>query len=183
MKRTLAAATLCAILAGGSLAVLAQSGQKSLASTLNIYAFPQAGQKPEQQSQDEAACYKWAVQTTGSDPFDVQKKAQQQQAQAAQAAEQAKSAGQGATVTTAAKGAAAGALIGAAAGDAGTGAAVGAATGAVAGRRRKKQAEAQATQQAQAQGQQSQQASAAQIENFKKAFCACMEGKKYIAKY
>ncbi len=46
------------LLAGGSLALFAQSsGQKSLSYTLDIYAFPQAGQKPEQQSQDEAACY------------------------------------------------------------------------------------------------------------------------------
>jgi len=183
MKRTLAV-TLCAILAGGSLALLAQSsGQKSLAASLNVAAFPQTGQTAQQQSQDEAACYSWAVQNTGVDPFEAQKKAAQQQQQAAQSAQQAQSAGQGAGVKTAARGAAAGALIGAAAGDAGTGAAVGAATGAVAGRRQKKKAEAQATQQAQAQGQQAQQASAQQIESFKKAFCACLEGKKYIAKY
>ena len=183
MKRTIAA-TLTVILAGGSFAVLAQSsGQKSLAASLNVAAFPQAGQKPEQQSQDEAACYKWAVQNTGVDPFEAQKKAAQQQQQTAQATEQAKSAGQGAAVGGAAKGAAAGALIGAAAGDAGKGAAIGAASGAVMGRRQKKKAESQATQQAQAQGQQVQQATAQQIEGFKKAFCACLEGKKYIAKY
>jgi hypothetical protein len=73
--------------------------------------------------------------------------------------------------------------LGAAAGDAGKGSAIGAASGAVVGRHRKKQAEAQSTQQAQAQGQQAQQASAQQIGTFKKAFCACLEGKKYIAKY
>ncbi|HQR44681.1 MAG TPA: YMGG-like glycine zipper-containing protein [Thermoanaerobaculia bacterium] len=183
MKRTLVAA-LCAILAGGSLALLAQSsGQKSLAATLNVSAFPAAGQNAQQQSQDEAACYQWAVQNTGVDPFDAQKKAQQAQQQAAQQQQAAKSAGQGATVGGAAKGAAAGALIGAAAGDAGKGAAIGAASGAVVGRGRKKQAEAQASQQAQAQGQQAQQASAQQIDAFKRSFCACLEGKKYIAKY
>lgn len=118
MKRTLVAVS-CVILAGGSLALLAQSsGQKSLAATLNVAAFPQAGQNAQQQSQDEAACYQWAVQNTGVDPFDAQKKA-----------------------------------------------------------------EAQATRQAQSQGQQAQQVSAQQIEGFKKAFCACLEGKKYIAKY
>jgi hypothetical protein len=95
MKRTLAA-TLCVIVAGGSLALLAQSsGQKSLSSTLSIYAFPQAGQKPEQQSQDEAACYSWAVQNTGVDPFELQKKAAQQQQQTAQAAGQTQAAGGG----------------------------------------------------------------------------------------
>lgn len=176
-------AILCVILAGGSLVLLAQSsGQKSLATTLGVAAFPSAGQSAQQQSQDEAACYQWAVQNTGIDPFDLQKKAAQQQQQTAQATQQAQAAGEGQGVKTAAKGAAAGALIGAAAGDAGTGAAVGAATGAVVGRRRKKQAEAQA-QEVQAQGQQAQQATAQQMQNFKKAFCACLEGKKYIAKY
>jgi|OpeIllAssembly_1097287.scaffolds.fasta_scaffold32495_1 hypothetical protein len=183
MKKTLVS-TLCVILAGGSFVLLAQSsGQKSLSSTLNVYAFPQAGQKPEQQSQDETACYSWAVQNTGTDPFDLQKKAAQQQQQTAQATEQAKSAGEGTGVKTAARGAAGGALIGAIAGDAGTGAAIGAATGAVAGRRRKKEAEAQATQQTQAQGQQAQKVTAQQMDNFKKAFSACLEGKKYLVKY
>jgi len=183
MKRTLTV-SLYVILAGGTLALFAQSsGQKSLSSTLNVYAFPQAGQKPEQQSQDEAACYTWAVQNTGTDPFDLQKQATQQQQQTAQATQQAQSAGQGAAVGGAAKGAAAGALIGAAAGDAGKGAAIGAASGAVLGRRGRKQAEAQATQQAQAQGQQAQKATAQQMDNFKKAFSVCLEGKKYLVKY
>jgi hypothetical protein len=179
MKK-ISVAILCAILTGGSLAVVAQ--QKSLSQTLKISAFPQTGQNAQQQSKDEAACYDWAVKNTGTDPFDLQKKAQQQQQQTAQATAQAQAAGEGQGVKTAAKGAAAGALIGAAAGDTGTGAAVGATVGAVAGRRRKKQAEAQA-EQVQAQGAQAQQATAAQMEGFKKAFCACMEGKKYIAKY
>ena len=181
MKKTLAVA-LCVACAGASLGLLAQSAQKSLSQTLSVSAFPQAGQNAQQQSQDEAACYQWAVQNTGTDPFDLQKKAQAQQQQTAQAAGQAQAAGEGAGVKGAAKGAAAGALIGAAAGDTGTGAAVGATVGAVAGRRKKKQAEAQA-EQVQAQGAQAQQATAAQMEGFKKAFCACLEGKKYIAKY
>ncbi len=183
MKRTVAA-TLSAILAGGSFALYAQSsGQKSLASSLNVAAFPTAGQSAQQQSQDEAACYQWAVQNTGVDPFDAQKKAAQAQQQAAQQQQAAKSAGEGEAVRGAARGAAGGALIGAAAGDAGKGAAIGAATGAVVGRSRRNRAKADAEQQAQAQGQQTQAASAKQIEGFKKAFCACLEGKKYIAKY
>jgi hypothetical protein len=179
MKK-ISVAILCAILAGGTLAALAQ--QKSLSQTLAISAFPQAGQNAQQQSKDEAACYDWAVKNTGTDPFELQKKAQAQQQQTAQASAQAQAAGQGQGVKTGAKGAAGGALIGAVAGDAGTGAAVGAAVGVVAGRQKKKQAEAQ-SQQIQAQGAQAQQATAAQMEGFKKAFCACMEGKKYIAKY
>ena len=182
MKKILAA-ILFTILSVEGLTLLAQSsGQKSLSQTLAVSAFPQVGQNAQQQSQDEAACYTWAVQNTGTDPFDLQKKAQAQQQQTAQATAQAQAAGEGQGVKTAAKGAAAGALIGAVADDAGTGAAVGATVGAVAGRRKKKQADAQA-QQVQAQGQQAQQANAQQMEGFKKAFCACLEGKKYIAKY
>src|SRR5512143_2725225 len=106
MKRTLAT-TLCVILAGGSLALFAQSsGQKSLAATLNVTAFPAAGQNAQQQSQDEAACYTWAVQNTGVDPFEAQKKAAQQQQAAAQQQQAAQSAGQGTTVKTSARGAA-----------------------------------------------------------------------------
>jgi hypothetical protein len=179
MKKILAA-ILFTILAGEGLTLLAQ--QKSLSQTLNVSAFPQTGQSAQQQSQDEAACYQWAVQNTGTDPFELQKKAQAQQQQTAQATAQAQAAGEGQGVKTGAKGAAAGALIGGIAGDAGTGAAIGATVGVVAGRQKKKQAEAQA-QQAQAQGAQAQQATAAQMTNFKKAFCACLEGKKYIAKY
>jgi hypothetical protein len=182
MKRVLTPLALVAV-AGLAAAQTSSSGQKSLAATLNVYAFPEAGQAPAQQSQDEAACYSWAVQNTGSDPFELQKQAAQQQQQTAQAQQQAKSAGQGATVSGAARGAAAGALIGAAAGNAGKGAAIGAASGAVLGRRGKRKAEEQASQQAQAQGQQAQKATAQQVENFKKAFSVCLEGKKYIVKY
>ena len=60
--------------------------QKTLASTLEMYVFPAKGQTASQQNQDEAACYQWAVQNTGSDPFalEKQKQAEQQQAQAEQ---------------------------------------------------------------------------------------------------
>jgi hypothetical protein len=63
----------------------APAGQKTLAATLSVYAFPTKGQKPEQQSADEAECYKYAVTNTGSDPFELQKKAEQTQQQKAQA--------------------------------------------------------------------------------------------------
>ena len=53
--------------------LLAEGSQKSLSSTLDIYAFPKKGQESKQQSQDEAECYSWAVNNSGSDPFDLQK--------------------------------------------------------------------------------------------------------------
>lgn len=63
--------------------------QKTLAATLNVYVFPTAGQTPAQQSTDEATCYNWAVQNTGTDPFALQKQAQQTQQQAQQQQQQA----------------------------------------------------------------------------------------------
>ena len=44
-------------------------GSKTLASTMDVYVFPNKGQDATQQSMDEAACYGWAVENTGSDPF------------------------------------------------------------------------------------------------------------------
>lgn len=162
----------------------ASGGQKTLAATMNVYAFPSKGQAPEQQSQDEAACYQYAVQSTGVDPFSLQKQAQQQAQQTEQAKQQAQQAGAGAGASGAVKGAAAGALIGEiASDDPGEGAAIGAAAGLIAGRRRKSAAQAQATQQAETQGQQAQAATQQQMDNFKKAFSVCMEAKSYMVKY
>jgi hypothetical protein len=178
--------TLCAValLAQAQQTVAAPAGGKSLAATLNVYVFPTAGQTPEQQSTDEASCYSWAVQNTGSDPFELQKQAQQSQQQAQQQQQQIAASGQGAGVKGAVGGAAAGALIGEiASNDPGKGAAYGAAAGAVLARHKTKRSQAQASQQVQQQAQQSQQATAGQIENFKKAFSVCLEGNNYMVKY
>lgn len=48
----------------------AYAQSQSLSSTLEVYAFPKSGQLAAQQSQDEVACYEWAVSHTGNDPFD-----------------------------------------------------------------------------------------------------------------
>jgi hypothetical protein len=165
-----------ALLSGASPAA-AQGSGKSVASSISVYVVPQAGQDASQQSKDEADCYSWATKNTGTDPVQISKQAQAtaQQGQAA-----AQTAGEGAGVRGAAKGAAAGAMFGAIGGDAGTGAAVGAAAGAIAGRRQKKQAQAQTAEQAQSQASSN---AAAQMDNFKKAFSVCLEGKKYLVKY
>lgn len=163
----------------------ASSGQKTLAATMNIYAFPTKGQAAAQQSEDEAACYTYGVQQTGVDPFQLQKQAQAQQQQTAAAKQQAQQAGQGAAAAGAVKGAAAGALIGSVAHGAtsGQGAAYGAAAGLIVGHRRKEEAQKQATQQAEQQGQQAQAATQEQSDNFKKAFSVCLEAKSYMVKY
>ena len=186
MKRIIATVTVVA-LACPSL-VLAQvappSGQKTLAATMNIYAFPTKGQNASQQSEDEAACYQFANQQTGTDPFQLQKQSQAQQQQAAAAQQQAKQAGAGAGAKGAVGGAAAGALIGEiASDDPGKGAAYGAAAGLLIGHRRKKEAQEQAEQQATQQAQSAQAGTAEQMTNFKKAFGVCMQAKNYMVQY
>jgi hypothetical protein len=153
----------------------AQAQQKSLAASLNIAVFPSAGQSSSTQSSDEAACYQWAVKNTGIDPFQAQKQAQERTASAQQ---QNANANAGAGAGGAARGAAGGALIGAIAGDAGKGAAIGAATGFVAGRVRKRHNDAQTEEYTQNVNN----ATAQQMDTFKKAFSACLESKKYIVK-
>jgi hypothetical protein len=165
-------------------AMLAQTSTKTLASSLNIYAFPQQGQSSSQQSQAESDCYTWAVQNTGNDPFQLQKQASQQAQQTAQMTQQAAAqGGQGTTAATTVKGAALGTLIGGISGNEGKGAAYGAAAGFIRGRRVQKSQSAAAAGQAQAQGQQMQAATEQDIDNFKKAFSVCLEGKGYMVKY
>ena len=161
-----------------------ESGQKTLAATMDVYAFPKEGQSAETQSKDEAACYSWAVSNTGSDPFDLAKQAEAQQSQAAAAQEEVAQSGKGAGAKGALAGAAGGALIGEiASDDAGTGAAIGAGVGLIAGRRARRRGQAQASQEIEQQSAQAQQATAAQIENFKKAFSVCLEAKNYLVKF
>ena len=167
-----------------ALAQAPASGQKTLAATLEVYVFPTDGQDASQQSKDEAECYKWATENSGTDPFDLADKAQQDSAQAQAAQQQAAQSSKGAGVHGAVRGAAVGALIGEIADDdAGKGAAYGAAAGAVSSRRRARRSSAQAQEQIEKQSQQTQQATAQQIENFKKAFSVCLEAKKYMVKF
>lgn len=162
----------------------AQEPGKTLAATMNVYAFPKEGQAASQQSKDEAACYDWATSNTGSDPFALQKQSAQQQQQTESQIAQAQTSGRGAGASGALRGAAAGALIGEIANDdSSEGAAWGAAAGLVASRRHARRASAEAQQQVKAEGASEQQATQEQIENFKKAFSVCLEAKDYLVKY
>lgn len=169
---------LAAVLAAGNV------NAESLSNALDVYVFPSDGQSSSQQNIDESACYEWAVQNTGNDPFDLSK---QQQASAQQAEAQKAAAGQGTQgsgARGAVTGAAAGALIGEIADDdAGKGAAWGAAIGAVANRRRYKRQEYAQVQAAEQQQQATAQYTAQEIANFKKAFSVCLEAKHYMVKY
>lgn len=166
------------------LSVSAESSSSTLASTMDVFVFPTEGQEASQQSQDEAACYGWASDNTGSDPFDLAKDEQTNEQLAAAEQQAAESVGQGAGAKGALRGAAAGALIGeVTGGDAGDSAKIGAAAGVVAGRRRSRAAKAQAAEQAAQQAEQRQAATAEDLENFKKAFSVCLEAKDYMVKY
>jgi len=186
-KGTICIAVFAAIFVGATGVVKAQSegssGSKTLASTMNVYVFPTEGQDATQQSMDEAACFGWAVENTGTDPFELSKQAQQQQQEAEAAMQQAGQAGSGAGAQGAVAGAAGGALIGAIAGDTGKGAAIGATTGLIAGRSRGRQAKAQAASETEKQAAQQQAATAEQMSNFKKAFSVCLEAAKYMVKF
>jgi hypothetical protein len=158
-------------------------GTKTLAATLKVYAFPGAGQAAAQQSQDENECYTWAVQETGNDPFHIASQAAELQQQAAQQQQQAQQSTSGSAVKGAVGGAAGGALIGAIAGNAGKGAAIGAGVGAIGNRARAESQAQKASQQAAHQSQTAARTSAAQMTDFKKAFSACLEAKKYTVRY
>ena len=181
MKHLILITSLVALLVSNPISA---EGNKTLASTLEVYVFPTEGQAADQQSRDEAECYEWAAGNTGSDPFELQKQSEQQQQQTEQQVAQAQGATRGAGAKGAVKGAAAGALIGeVSGGDAGDSAAIGAAAGGVASRRRSRAASAHAQEEAQAQGAAQQQANAEQVGNFKKAFSVCLEAKDYMVKF
>lgn len=143
--------------------------QDTLAGGFGLYVFPSNNQSKEQQDADEMACYRWAKEQSGVDPMNPP------EVTAAQVDRSA----DGTAVVGAAGGAAAGAAIGAIAGDAGQGAAIGAVVGGLRGRRAKVVGDER-------QQQANNAAAAAKQEelmnNFKKAFTACMEGKGYTVK-
>jgi uncharacterized protein YcfJ len=145
------------------------STNTSIAKGLGLFVFPANNQDQQTQDADEIACYKWAKEQTGVDPINPP------QVQAKEADRSL----DGSAVVGSAKGAAAGAAIGAISGDAGKGAAIGAVVGGLAGRRARlagDQAEQQANNQAAATQQKE------LMDNFNKAFTACMEAKGYTVK-
>jgi hypothetical protein len=139
-----------------------------ISQSLGLFVFPSKNQSQGKQKQDEFECYKWAMDQSGIDPQNIPK------------IEVVESTGPtGGAVVGAAGGAAAGAAIGAIAGDAGKGAAIGATAGAIRGRRAGQQAQAQQNQQSQASATAQEKA---MLDNFKKAFSVCIEGKGYTIK-
>src|SRR5205809_2182281 len=128
------------------------------------FVYPQKGQTPQRQAQDQAECQAWATQQTGINPGMVM-------AQAPPPAQ----APQSSPLRGAARGAAVGAVGGAIGGDAGKGAAIGAASGAmIGGMRRRDQVQQQQAQQAQAQ-----QMQASQMDTFSRAQATCLQARGY----
>ena len=159
----------------------------SLSTSMNVHVFPKEGQDETRQSIDEAECFGWAVERTGTDPFELSNQAAEQAAAADQAMAQAQSAGQGSTGRAAGRGALAGGLIGGVFGSGRNsgwkGAAAGAATGAIVGNSRKRGAQEQASHEVAAQSAQAEAANQAQMDDFKIAFTTCLEAKDYIARF
>ena len=132
-------------------------------STAQTFVFPEKGQSPEQQEQDDFVCYKWAKQQTGFDPQNPNL-----------AAAPPPPSGGGA-LHGAMGGAALGAVGGALGGNAGKGAAIGAGVGGGAGMMHQRKAEKQYKQQVQQAGAQNQQTR----DTFNRAHKTCMEAKGY----
>jgi hypothetical protein len=164
----------------------AHAQQATLAGTVGVYIFPADGQEAAEQSRDEADCYRWAVDNTGADPFDLARTAEQQQAQAQRAGQAAQQAGQGAAAGGAIGGAATGALVGSVFGSSSKSrkrlARAGAVVGAAGGASARAEAQAQAGRAA-AQAERGARATEEQLAGFRKAFSACMEANDYVAKF
>ncbi len=135
----------------------------------NLIIYPAKGQSQEQMEKDKFDCYSWAKQQTGVDPMVASTASQQSAA--------SQSSGGGA-VKGAAKGALIGVGIGAIAGDAGKGAAIGAASGGAFGGLKSRNQRKQAEQVQQQQVSQTNQ----KINEYNRAYSACLEAKGYTVK-
>ena len=178
-RLVLALASAAAVAGAGSVAVQAQG----------TFAYPNAGQSPQQQSQDSFECQQWATGQTGfrpGEPMYVDQGYSQPPPQSSGGLFGQGSYGQGGMIADAGKGAGIGALGGAIAGDAGKGAAIGALSGVFIGgiKRSNQQAEYEQWQRQQAhQQQQAQQQAQAQYQQrqnaWNRAFGACMSSRNY----
>ena len=168
---------------------LALAGEKLVptAAAQSIYAYPMAGQTPEQQQRDQIECHGWSVQQSGYDPN--RPPSQPRTAYMPPPPQQSSGIlglGETSMLGDAAKGAGLGAAFGAIAGNAGKGAAIGVVTttlfGGIRRSNRRNQEEAwrrQQYEQQQYQQQRYQQQVQAQMQGFNRAFAACMSARKY----
>ncbi|OQZ01616.1 MAG: hypothetical protein B6D35_02700 [Candidatus Brocadia sp. UTAMX2] len=134
----------------------------------NLIIYPAKGQSQEQMEKDKFECYSWAKQQTGFDPMVA--------STTSPAASQGST--EGGVVKGAAKGALLGAGIGAIAGDAGKGAAIGAVSGGAFGGLKSRNQRKQAAQVEQQQTAQTNE----RINEYNRAYGACLEAKGYTVK-
>lgn len=172
MKKAIRMLVFAIIIGCGCNTLISAQGQSlgaSVTTKVGMYVFPAKGQDAAQQDKDESACYTWAVQQSGVDPLNPP------QVKAAQVP----TGPDGAAIRGSARGAAGGAAIGAICGDAGKGAAIGAVAGALRGRRASRVGHAMAQE---GNNQAAAQQQAQLMDNFKKAYSVCLEGKGYTVK-
>ncbi len=145
---------------------LQAQSEMNLAKGLGLFVFPSQGQDKIKQDNEEYECYKWAIEQTGFNPLNPPEIE----------AEEVETGPDGSAVRGAARGAAAGAAIGAIAGDTGKGAAIGAVAGGLRGRRARAYHQQQEVQQSEANAKAKEEE---MMNDFKKAFTACMTAKGY----
>lgn len=155
----------------GSSQALAQNA--SIATSLGLFVFPGEDQSAEVQSADEAACYAWAQNATGTNPIQIEEEA----AEPVAAPQQSVASGAGRGIL---RGAARGALIADIADEntshgAWAGAVVGSARGAQRQQVRNDVSRSMATAEQQADADQAR-------AEFNKAMTACLEGKGYTVR-
>jgi hypothetical protein len=132
-----------------------------------LFIFPNKDQTPEQQEQDQGACYVWAKNQSGFDPVTAQTEAPRNTEP-----------NKGGVVRGGLGGAAVGAAVGAIAGNAGKGAAMGAAGGGlIGGMRRSSQRSEQKAEKKEWERQQQ-----GNRDAYLRAYTACLEGKGYTVK-
>lgn len=140
------------------------AGTATVAQAQRPIAYPSQGQSQARQDRDDGECHTWARKQTGIDPAAVASQPPPQ--------ETGPAVGGGERVRGALRGALGGAAIGAIGGDAGEGAAIGAGVGTIAGGHRARQN--QADRNAASAG-----ARQAAIDEYRRAYHACMRGRGY----
>jgi hypothetical protein len=129
--------------------------------------YPARGQSTQVQQRDQADCRAWAQKSTGIDPAQLASQPVPQ--------ETGPATGGGERVRGASRGAVGGLAIGAIAGDAGQGAGIGAVVGTMAGGRQARRNQAARNEQASSDRNQA-------MNQYYRAYGACMEGRGYTIK-
>lgn len=154
----------------------------ALAKPGDLYVYPAKGQSNAQLEKDRYECYLWATKTTGFDPTNVTP--EQKQAKVVRVPVHNEK--QGAAIAGTVIGAIAGAALGAGdRHDHGQSAIAGAAVGTMIGATVEQQGQIEAQQKARAQAQkiaEQQQSDADGMDNYRRAFSACLEGRGYVVK-